>query len=162
MNVENLKAYLQQEPDGTLDAIAEKFDTTLFAVIQHLPNATLISGDVFDAVWDALTEWGDLTLISHTKDAILEFKGSIPTGTHRHSFFNLRGKQGLTGHIKATNCHHIAFVERKFMGMDTASILFLNAEGEGMFKIFLGRDSHRNLKEDQVIAFRTLARQLSV
>nr|WP_242602553.1 hypothetical protein [Vibrio mediterranei] len=39
MNVENLKAYLQQEPDGTLDAIAEKFDTTLFAVIQHLPNA---------------------------------------------------------------------------------------------------------------------------
>ncbi len=30
----------------------------------------------------------------------------------------------MSGHIKAENCTHIALIERKFMGMDTASILF--------------------------------------
>lgn len=66
----------------------------------------------------------------------------------------------MTGHIKAENCTHIALVERKFMGMDTASILFLNQAGSAMFKVFLGRDEHRQLLGEQVDAFRTLASSL--
>ena len=88
---------------------------------------------------------------------ILEFTGELPSGFHRHGYFNLRGKKGMTGHIKAENCTHIALVERKFMAMDTASILFFNAAGNAMFKIFLGRDDHRQLLAEQVDAFRTLA-----
>ncbi len=47
------------------------------------------------------------------------------------------------------------------MGMDTASILFLNAAGGAMFKIFAGRDDHRQLLAEQLSAFRTLARTLT-
>lgn len=61
----------------------------------------------------------------------------------------------MTGHIKAENCTHIALVERKFMAMDTASILFFNAAGNAMFKISC--DDHRQLLAEQVDAFRTLA-----
>lgn len=46
------------------------------------------------------------------------------------------------------------------MGMDTASVVFFNASGAAMFKIFLGRDSHRQLLSAQVEAFRALANEL--
>jgi len=160
MTHSELHAFMQTRPDGTLEAIAEKFNTTLLEVIQNLPEHTLVSGDKFDAVWDSVVEWGSVTTLAHTADVILEFTGELPTGFHRHGYFNLRGKKGLTGHIKAENCHHIALIERQFMGMDTASILFLNQQGSAMFKIFLGRDEHRKLLASQVDAFRALALRL--
>ena len=55
---------------------------------------------------------------------------------------------------------HIAFVERNFMRMATASIIFLNKNGEAMFKIFVGRDEKRQLKADQLDKFRSLAQSV--
>lgn len=155
-----LAEFLKTRPDGTLESIAEEYGTTLLEVVRHLPDAIVVEGEKFDTVWDAVGSWGEVTTLVHTADVILEFSGELPSGTHRHGYFNLRGKQGLSGHIRATNCTHIALIERPFMGMDTASILFLNAAGGAMFKIFLGRDSHRQLLSDQVSAFRALGQQL--
>lgn len=115
---------LKTEPDGTLEAIAEQYNTTLLEVVKNLPSPTVVSGDKFDTVWDTVCEWGNVTTLVHTTDVILEFSGELPSGFHRHGYFNLRGKHGMSGHIKAENCTHIALIERKFMGMDTASILF--------------------------------------
>ena len=153
----SLHDFLKTEPDGTLEAIAGQYNTTLLEVVKNLPSHTLVAGDKFDTVWDTVAEWGKVTTLVHTADVILEFTGELPSGFHRHGYFNLRGKKGMTGHIKAENCTHIALVERKFMAMDTASILFFNAAGSAMFKIFLGRDDHRQLLSEQVYAFRTLA-----
>ncbi|MFH7827998.1 heme utilization cystosolic carrier protein HutX [Kluyvera chengduensis] len=153
----SLHDFLKTEPDGTLEAIASQYNTTLLEVVKNLPSHTLAAGDKFDTVWDTVAEWGKVTTLVHTADVILEFTGELPSGFHRHGYFNLRGKKGMTGHIKAENCTHIALVERKFMAMDTASILFFNAAGSAMFKIFLGRDDHRQLLSEQVDAFRTLA-----
>lgn len=153
----SLHDFLKTEPDGTLEAIASQYNTTLLEVVKNLPSHTLAAGDKFDTVWDTVAEWGKVTTLVHTADVILEFTGELPSGFHRHGYFNLRGKKGMTGHIKAENCTHIALVERKFMAMDTASILFFNAVGSAMFKIFLGRDDHRQLLSEQVDAFRTLA-----
>ena len=153
----SLQDFLKTEPDGTLEAIASQYHTTRLEVVKNLPSHTLVAGDKFDTVWDTVAEWGKVTTLVHTADVILEFTGELPSGFHRHGYFNLRGKKGMTGHIKAENCTHIALVERKFMAMDTASILFFNAAGSAMFKIFLGRDDHRQLLSEQVDAFRTLA-----
>lgn len=161
MQPTSLREFLATEPDGTLEAVAERFNTSLLDVVQHLPAYTLTDGGNFDLVWDTVCEWGKVTTLVHTADVILEFTGELPSGFHRHGYFNLRGKQGMTGHIKAENCAHIALVERKFMGMDTASILFFNAAGSAMFKVFLGRDEHRQLLSEQVEAFRALAQTLS-
>ncbi len=153
----SLQDFLKTEPDGTLEAIAGQYNTTLLEVVKNLPSHTLVAGNKFDIVWDTVCEWGKVTTLVHSADVILEFTGELPSGFHRHGYFNLRGKKGMTGHIKAENCTHIALVERKFMAMDTASILFFNAAGNAMFKIFLGRDDHRQLLAEQVDAFRTLA-----
>ena len=42
------------------------------------------------------------------------------------------------------------------MGADTLSVQFFNAEGEAMFKIFVGRDASRKLKADQIERFAAL------
>ena len=147
----SLQEFLKTEPDGTLEAIAEQYNTTLLEVVKNLPSPTVVSGDKFDTVWDTVCEWGNVTTLVHTTDVILEFSGELPSGFHRHGYF------GMSGHIKAENCTHIALIERKFMGMDTASILFFNKEGSAMLKIFLGRDDHRQLLSEQVSAFHALA-----
>lgn len=161
MTQTTLRDLLATAPDGTLEAIAEQFQVSLFTVVEAMPEhqRTLVAGTQFDRVWDTLTTWGEVTLISHTADAILEFKSVLPTGTHRHGYFNLRGKNGVSGHIRATHCQQIAFIERKFMGMDTASVVFFNTSGEAMFKIFLSRDEHRQLLTQQVDAFHQLANE---
>lgn len=156
----SLADFLKTEPDGTLEAVADQYNTTLLEVVRNLPAATIVAGDKFDTIWDTVCEWGPVTTLVHTADVILEFTGELPSGFHRHGYFNLRGKKGMTGHIKAENCHHIALVERKFMSMDTASILFFNQAGSAMLKIFLGRDEHRQLLSEQVKAFHTLAASL--
>lgn len=160
MNTE-LQQFLMTEPDGTLETIATQFETTLLEVVRHLPSRALMSAEQFDTLWENVMKWGNVTTLVHTQDVILEFSGELPSGFHRHGYFNLRGQKGMTGHIKAENCQHIAMIERKFMGMDTASILFFNQDGAAMFKIFLGRDSHRALLPEQLSAFRELATQLN-
>lgn len=160
MSPVSLAEYLTTQPDGTLEAIAGRYGTTVLEVVKQLPQRALADGSQFDAVWDAAREWGNVTMLVHTADVILEFTGALPSGFHRHGYFNLRGKKGMTGHLKVENCACIALVERKFMAMDTASVLFFNQAGVAMFKIFIGRDEHRQLLQEQLTAFRTLANQL--
>ncbi|WP_159566329.1 heme utilization cystosolic carrier protein HutX [Budvicia diplopodorum] len=155
-----LDELMKTNPDGTLEDIALKYNVSLLDVVATLPTHVLTGGEQFDTVWDEVATWGIVTTLVHNSDVILEFQGELPTGFHRHGYFNLRGKNGLSGHIKAENCRHIALIERNFMGIATASIVFFNQEQKAMFKIFLGRDSHRQLLADQVIAFRQLAEKL--
>ena len=42
------------------------------------------------------------------------------------------------------------------MGVETLSVQFFNAEGETIFKIYVGRDEARQLKSDQIERFNRL------
>lgn len=154
-----LADFMQTNPEGTLEKIAKDYQVTLHEVIQALPNVKITDGGKFDEIWQDVTTWGQITFIVHTADIIAEFSGDLPSGSHRSGYFNLKHQQGLSGHIKAEHCQHIAFIERNFMKMSTASIIFLNKEGQAMFKVFVGRDSHHQLKADQLEKFRALAQR---
>ena len=104
--------------------------------------------------------WGDVTLIVHTDDGIMEFGGPVPVGEVGRGYYNVPGSKGFHGHLRHERCAGIAFVERPFMGRPSASILFFNIDGGIMFKIFVGRDEKRELKADQLDAFRKLAGRL--
>ena len=82
----SLQEFLKTEPDGTLEAIAEQYNTTLLEVVKNLPSPTVVSGDKFDTVWDTVCEWGNVTTLVHTTDVILEFSGELPSGFHRHGY----------------------------------------------------------------------------
>ena len=104
--------------------------------------------------------WGDVTLIVHTDDGIMEFGGPVPAGEVGRGYYNVPGSKGFHGHLRHERCAGIAFVERPFMGRLSASVLFLNTDGGIMFKVFVGRDEKRELKADQLRQFRQLADRL--
>lgn len=75
----SLQEFLKTEPDGTLEVVAEQYNTTLLEVVKNLPSSTIVSGDKFDTVWDTVCEWGNVTTLVHTADVILEFSGELPS-----------------------------------------------------------------------------------
>lgn len=155
-----LAEYLQKNPGGTLEEIAAQYQTTLLEVARQTPGCKVVDGTLFDTVWEQLSQWGKLTLVVNTGDVIFEYAGALPNGTHQRGYFNLQSDEGFSGHIRATACSAIAFVERKFMGLNTASILFLNLKGDAMLKVFLGRDEKRELLPEQLEHFRSLSATL--
>lgn len=156
-----LADYMQSNPEELLEKIAQDHQVTLTQVIQALPNAKIVDGGNFDAVWNEVSTWGEVMFLIHSGDIIAEISGELPPGTHSDKYFNLRHQKGLSGHIRAEHCQYIAFIERKFMKMSTASIIFLNHSGQSMFKIFVGRDSKHQLKTDQLEKYRSLAQKLN-
>lgn len=161
MSDTELHQFMQTSPDGTLESIAERFSVSLQTVIQHLPGHTLVSGTYFDKIWQQITTWGTVTALIHNADIVFEFKGDLPAGSYGRGYFNFHGEQGFGGHIKADHCQHIAFIERQLIGKQTASVIFLNKQGDAMLKIFPGRDKRRKMLEHQLLAFRQMAKQLA-
>ncbi|MWN31181.1 MULTISPECIES: heme utilization cystosolic carrier protein HutX [unclassified Gilliamella] len=156
----NLAAYMQTNPEELLEKIAQDHHVTLTQVIQALPDAKIVEGCHFDTIWNEVTTWGEVLFLVHTGDVIAEISGELPPGSYSQKYFNLRHQTGLSGHIKADHCQYIAFIERKFMKMSTASMIFLNHKGQAMFKIFVGRDEKHQLKADQLEKFRALSKRI--
>jgi putative heme utilization carrier protein HutX len=161
--IEHVREELAAKPDGVLEVVASAQGMSLLGVVECLPPGMWkrISGGHFIDVMQDISGWGDITFVVHTKDAIVEFEGVLPGGTSGHGFYNLKGGGGLSGHLRGTNCAAIVFLRRPFMGIDTMSVQFFNAEGEAMFKIFVGRDESRRLNADQVERFAQLETKLA-
>ena len=114
----------------------------------------------FTEVMKEIAAWGEVTLIVHTDDGIMEFTGPIPPGEVGRGYFNLMGRTGFHGHLRHDRCAGLAFLERTFMGKDSASVVFFNVDGGIMFKVFVGRDEKRALLSDQLARFHALADRL--
>ena len=153
-----LKAHMAENPGAVIEDVARQRKVTPRAVIEAMPSEMVrIGGGEFAAAMTDIAQWGEVTLIVHTDDAIFEFTGAIPAGEVGRGYFNLMQPKGLHGHLRHERCGGIAFVERPFMGKQSAFVAFLNVDGGIMFKVFVGRDENRELKADQLARFRKLA-----
>jgi putative heme utilization carrier protein HutX len=159
----DLSQFLIDNPGAVVEQVAKDYGTTTRAVVHALPEATrkLADGKHFIAAMQDVGDWGDVTLIVHTDDGVMEVGGPVAAGSVSHGYYNVPGSKGFHGHLRHDRCAEIAFVERPFMGRLSASILFINVDGGIMFKIFVGRDEKRELKADQLERFRALATRLS-
>ncbi|SDE97103.1 hypothetical protein SAMN05421720_1199 [Rhodospira trueperi] len=111
---------------------------------------------------DDVADWGEVMVIVHTADLILECRGALPVGQEGHGYFNLRGPGPIGGHIRRDRCGAIQFVSRPFMGSDSHAIMLFNRDGGVMVKIFVGRDETRALRADQVARFVALRDRLAM
>jgi putative heme utilization carrier protein HutX len=163
----DLARYLTDNPGAVIETVAGERDVTPRAVVEALPTsmrrfasgASSVEAMFVEAMAD-IAKWGDVTLIVHTDDGIMEFTGPIPSGQVGRGYYNLMGSTGFHGHIRHERCAGLAFVERPFMGKSSAFVAFFNLDGGIMFKVFVGRDEARALRADQLAAFRALAERL--
>jgi len=158
----NLESVLAENPGAIVEEVAREHRVTTREVVTALPKAMrkFVTGSAFIDVMKDVGSWGDVTLIIHTDDGIMEFGGPVPAGEVGRGYYNVPGSKGFHGHLRHERCAGIAFVERPFMNKLSASILFFNIDGGIMFKIFVGRDEKRELKADQMEKFRGLADRL--
>jgi putative heme utilization carrier protein HutX len=158
-DIAELKKFMAENTGAVIEDVARERKVTPRAVIEALPEGMvrLGKGDQFVGVMQDIAEWGDVTLIVHTDDAIFEFSGSVPRGEIGRGYFNLMQPKGLHGHLRHERCGGVAFVERPFFGKSSAFVAFFNVDGGIMFKVFVGRDEQRELKVDQLERFRKLA-----
>lgn len=158
----NLESVLAENPGAIVEEVAKEHRVTTRDVVKALPKAMrkFVAGSSFIDVMKDVGAWGDVTLIIHTDDGIMEFGGPVPAGEVGRGYYNVPGSKGFHGHLRHERCAGIAFVERPFMNKLSASILFFNIDGGIMFKIFVGRDEKRELKVDQMEKFRGLADRL--
>ena len=162
--ISDLRSYLAENPGAVIEDVARDQGVSPRAVIEALPSdlVKLRKGSSFAEVMQDIAQWGEVTLIVHTSDGIFEFTGSLPAGEIGRGYFNLMQPKGLHGHLRHERCAVIAFVERPFMGKSSAFVAFLNVDGGVMFKVFVGRDEARALRQDQLERFRTLAERIGI
>lgn len=155
---ERALAALAEKPDGVVEQIAAKAEVTPAEILAVLPEgaAVVVAADRWEPIWTDLTTWGEILMIVHTEDIVLEVEGRLPEGSEGHGWFNIHGDSPIGGHIRKERCVSIAFVDRGFHGRRSCSVWFMNAEGRAMFKVFVRRDKERNLLDDQVQRFESL------
>ena len=155
----DLKTYMMENPGALIEDVARERNVTPRAVLEAMPEmmVRIGLGSQFAAAMQDIAQWGEVTLIVHTDDAIFEFTGAIPAGEVGRGYFNLMQPKGLHGHLRHERCAALAFVERPFMGKASAFIAFINVDGGIMFKVFVGRDETRALRGDQLKRFQSLA-----
>ena len=160
LNFEQIKERLAKNPGILLEKLSISSEVSPAQLIECLPEEmwTKVSGEHFVEALQQIKNWGKVTTIVHTADVIMEYMDEFPDGSVGHGYYNLNSPgNSLHGHLRYKLCDAIYFVERPFNGMETKSILFANAKGDFMFKIFLGRNENREIKPDQIVLFKELA-----
>ena len=157
-----LRQKISENPGVVFEDAAREHNVAPRAIVEALPDAMrrLAPGDAFIPAMDDIADWGDVTVIVHTEDGIMEFGGPVPKGQVARGYFNLMGRTGFHGHLRFERCAGIAFIERPFMSRTSALLVFLNRDGGIMFKIFVGRDEKGELRADQLEKFRALRERI--
>jgi putative heme utilization carrier protein HutX len=155
---------MAENPGAVLEEAAKQHGATPRAVVEALPESMrrFAPASAFTGAMTDVSTWGDVTLIVHTEDGIMEFTGPIPQGQVSRGYFNLMGSTGFHGHLRHERCAGLAFIKRPFMGKLSVLIVFFNTDGGVMFKVFVGRDDKRELKSDQLVAFRAVCVRIDV
>jgi len=81
----------QSEPRLMLRDLAARHRIPEGAVARALPPdlRCFARPESFDPVWQSMTAWSGVTLIAITAGLVLEYKGTLPGGSHGHGMFNL-------------------------------------------------------------------------
>lgn len=151
-------AKLGMSPDGTLEQLAKEQGVSTIDVVRNLlpDHRTIVAGGHLPQIMRDVSSWGEILLVVHTPDVVLEWPTAIPTGTASDGYFRFPGDSSIGGNIRWENCLHIAFICRPFLNRASRSIQFFNSHGDVMFKIFVMRDGQRNLISEQVEKFEAL------
>lgn len=158
-----LRDLVAKKPDGVVEAMAREAGVPTQVALEAMPEAQRLfaPSEQFEPIWREVGGWGEILFIVHTADIVLECKGSLPACTFGQGYYDIHGDSPIGGHIRVANCRAIYLVDRAFHGRRSCSIRLFNGEGEAMFKIFLRRDSARNLLPDQLERFEGLKARLA-
>lgn len=142
---ERVAARLEEKRPIMLATLAQELEASELEVARALPESMrdFVGGNMFEEVWSDFAGWEQATFIMTHLGNVLEVRGKIPAGSFGHGYFNLTGEGALGGHVRADAVAEICFLSLPFMGLESLSVQFFNAEGSVMFSVYVGREKHQ-------------------
>lgn len=161
---QQVNALLALDDSVPISEMSKQLKLSEGTITFSLPKTMLTQADAKHAqsILEQIPEWGSVTTIVHSCGSIFETKAPFPRGKVAHGYYNLMGREGeLHGHLRLDAITKIAFVSKPFRGKESHYIGFFTQEGECAFKIYLGRDSKRQLISQQIEAFKQMKQEFS-
>src|SRR5262245_37322344 len=89
-----LEDKLSADPGVVIERFAKEYNVTPRQVVEALPGGMrrVAGGETFVDIMSDVATWGDVTLIVHTEDGIMEFTGAVPPGKVAQGYYNLSGR----------------------------------------------------------------------
>ena len=158
---QKVAALLAEDAGVSVTGLAQKLGLTEAEASLALPDDMVqaTDGKHAEAILTALPQWGRVTTIVNSFGSIFEVKAPFPKGKTAHGYYNLLSREGLNGHLRLDLISHIGFISKPFRGMESHHIAFFNAEGECVFKVYLGRDKARNIFPEQIELFNAMKKE---
>lgn len=150
---------LAAEPRLRPADMARRLSVSEWDLVSRLPEALIVTlpGIHAQTILERVSEWGRVTTIMEVAGSVFEVKASIPKGRVGHGYYNLFGEPGqLHGHLKLDAVANISLQSKPHRGNEAYAIVFYDADGCCIFKIYLGRDEQGTLFPEQVIEFNAL------
>ncbi len=161
---QKVTAALAEDIATPVSSLSEQLGISEGAITLALPEdmMTRVSGEHAQIILEQLPTWGKVTTIVHSFGSIFETKANFPKGKVAHGYYNLMGRDGeLHGHLRLDLIEHITFVSKPFRAMESHYIGFFNANGDCVFKVYVGRDKKRQLFPQQVEAFMQMKKEFA-
>lgn len=154
-----IKELVSNDDKFTVAKIAQQLGVKQVDVLLNLPNevATWTNGSDFDEIIKNIQNWGEVLIVKPTENFIFEIRSHIPAGSYARGYYNFEHDAPLSGHLKADEIDKIVFLSAKVvMGMLSHCVLFLDKNGDDIFKIYVSRDEKREFIAHQLEAFSKL------
>ena len=155
----SIKDLLTINPELTTLEIAKELKISEYEVLQNIDKniAKAVDSKHFDEIIEDISTWGKILMIKITPSFVIEINDNMPLGTYGHGYYNFDSKESsISGHLKVSNIDKIIFLSKKHRGMISHSVVFYDAKGEHIFKVFVRRDENRELLVSQVEKFMAL------
>lgn len=150
---------LAAEPKLRPADMARRLSVPEWELVRRLPADIIFTlpGIHAQTILEQVSEWGRVTTIMEVAGSVFEVKASIPKGRVGHGYYNLFGEPGqLHGHLKLDAVANISLQSKPHRGNEAYAVVFYDAHGSCIFKIYLGRDEQGTLFPEQVMAFNAL------
>lgn len=160
---EQIKKILNENKDIATTEIAKELNVNEYEILQNINEdiAKSIKADKFDEIIEDISTWGKILLIKITPSFVIEIKDHMPIGTYGHGYYNFNSNNtSISGHLKVSDIENIIFVSKKTRGMLSHSVVFYDAKGEHIFKVFVTREENREVKKEQLEKFMALKNRL--
>lgn len=154
-----VEALVMAEPKLRPAEMARRLNIPEWELVTRLPKDWIVTlpGVLAQTLLEKIASWGKVTTIVEVAGSIFEVKAPLPLGKIGYGYYNLFGAPGeLHGHLKLDAIAHISLQSKPHRGKAAHAIVFYDAQGRCVFKIYLGRDEQGQLFSDQVQQFHAL------
>ncbi len=140
---EKVASLLEGKKIHTLGHMAQECGVNEMDIAKAMPEGMCSVAKLkdFSQLWEELTTWPVATFIMTHMGNVIEIKGKLPKGKLGHGYFNLGHGLPLSGHLYPESIDSIGFLSLPFMGLESLSVQFFDAQGQVVFGIYVGREN---------------------